>query len=126
MHQLGATTINSFIYTNLRGLDFDFSPILEQKTCLKKFPHRQAKPLACQHLEKISREVQSDYKDIIPYCLKPTTRWARWDSGSGSPSHLSVTMYVPAFAIASGEMIASSSFFEMKLVGSGSPFSMTR
>ncbi len=52
------------------------------------------------------------------YGLKPTTRWARWDSGNASPSHLSVTMYVPAFAIASGEMIASCSFFETKQVDS--------
>jgi len=34
-------------------------------------------------------------------------------------------MYVPAFAIASGEMIAWSSSFETKLVGSGWLFSMT-
>ena len=38
----------------------------------------------------------------------------------------SVTMYVPAFAIGSGEIIALSSSFETKLVGSGSPFCMTR
>ena len=38
----------------------------------------------------------------------------------------SVTMCVPAFAIGSGEIIALSSSFETKLVGSGSPFCMTR
>ncbi len=56
------------------------------------------------------------------YYLKPTTRWVRWDSGNAFPSHLSVTMQVPALAIASGEMVASSSFFETKRVGHGSPF----
>src|SRR5262245_63848187 len=67
-----------------------------------------------------------DTKNATHYGLKPTTRWARWDSGKDSPSHLSVTTYVPAFGIASGEMVALRSSFETKLVGSGSPFNMTR
>jgi len=59
------------------------------------------------------------------YFLKPTTRWARWDSGSTSPSHFSVTRYIPAFEIVSGDTIASTSFLELKLVGSSSPFNRT-
>src|SRR4029453_15595760 len=60
------------------------------------------------------------------YGLKPTTRCARWDSGNDSPSHLSVTRYVPAVGMASGGMVALSSSFETKLVGNGSPFNITR
>src|SRR4051795_6016744 len=60
------------------------------------------------------------------YGLNPTTRWARLDSGNASPSDLIVTMYVPGFEMASGEIIALSSSFETKLVGSDSPLSSTR
>jgi hypothetical protein len=49
----------------------------------------------------------------------------RWDAGKASPSHVNVTVYVPALVIASGKMIASSSSFETKRVGSGAPFNMT-
>lgn len=55
-----------------------------------------------------------------------TPRWNRWDSGSASPSHLRVTMYMPASAIASAGMIASRSFFDTKRVSTGAPLRMTR
>jgi len=36
---------------------------------------------------------------VISHQLKPMMRWARWDSGNASASHLRVAMYVPAFIL---------------------------